>query len=210
MNTKISFKKYLLICAIGFGLGGLLWGLVLYQGIPNVQFPFHFMAIIIMGLLGGISLAWPLASIKEHSKSVLAGFLGWGIGFIVGWIVSYPLYFIGIYFSSIFLKYFISAEKLNTILNLQPNISVGDFWLIFLFTGAVIGLFYSLFLKTKKWAVIWRTSVGLALASIIGPILGNLIGNLFNSLLISYLITFILIGMISGLFLSWGIYKFKK
>jgi len=210
MEQKISFKKYLLICALGFGLGGFLWGLVLYQGIPNVQFPFHFMAIIIMGLLGGISLVWFSRDIREYSKSVLAGFLGWGIGFIVGGIISYPLYFIGIYFSSIFLKYFISAEKLNTILNLQPNISVGDFWLIFLLIGAIIGLFYSLILKTKKWALIWRVGVGLALGSIIGPILGNLIGNLFNSLLISYLITFILIGVISGLFLSWGIYKYKK
>jgi len=50
------------------------------------------MAIIIMGLFGGISLAWPLENIKEHSKSVLAGFLGWGIGFIVGGLLSYPLY----------------------------------------------------------------------------------------------------------------------
>jgi len=206
MEQKISFKKYLLICAIGFGLGGFLWGWVLYNGIPNVQFPFHFMAIIIMGLFGGISLVWPSISIKEHSKSVLAGFLGWGIGFIVGWIISYPVFISGILLLSILPFYFIDIEFLR----LKPNISIGDFWPIFLFIGAIIGLFYSLFLKTKKWAVIWRTSVGLALASIIGPILGNLIGNLFNSLLISYLITFILIGTISGLSLSWGIYKFIK
>jgi len=209
MNTKISFKKYLLICALGFGLGGLLWGLVLYQGIPNVQFPFHFMAIIIMGLLGGISLVWTVRDIKEYSKSVLAGFLGWGIGFIAGGIISYPLYFAGSLLL-VPLGYLIEIENLNNLINLKPNISIGDFWLIFLLIGAIIGLFYSLFLKTKKWALIWRTGVGLALASIIGPILGNSIGNLFNSLLISYLITFILIGVISGLSLSWGIYKFKK
>jgi len=65
-------------------------------------------------------------------------------------------------------------------------------------------------LKNKKWPLIWRSGVGLAIGSIIGPIIGNSIGNLFNSLLISYLITFILIGIISGLSLSWGIYKHKK
>ena len=206
MNTKISFKKYLLIVALGFGLGGFLWGLVLYQGIPNVKFPFHFMAIIIMGLFGGISLAWPLENIKEHSKSVLAGFLGWGIGFIVGGLLSYPLYFIGLFILGTILP---SSINVN-LLDLKPNISIATFWLVFMFIGAIIGLFYSLFLKTKKWALIWRSGVGLAIGSIIGPIIGNLIGNLFNSLLTSYLITFILIGIISGLSLSWGIYKHKK
>jgi len=204
MDIKISFKKYLLIVALGFGLGGFLWGLVLYQGIPNVKFPFHFMAIIIMGLFGGISLAWPLENIKEHSKSVLAGFLGWGIGFIVGGLLSYPLFISGILLLSISPFYF--ADNIE-FLRLTPNISIGDFWLVFMFIGAIIGLFYSLFLKTKKWPLIWRSAVGLAIGSIIGPIIGNLIGNLFNSLLTSYLITFILIGIISGLSLSWGIYR---
>jgi len=205
MNTKISFKKYLLICALGFGLGGALWGLILYTELPDLQYPFHFMAIIIMGLIGGISLVWPLASVKEHSKSVLAGFLGWGIGFITGGMLSYPLSLIGVFVLSILLP---SSTNVN-FFDLEPNIGISAYWLIFLFIGAIIGLFYSLFLKTKKWAVIWRAGVGLALASIIGPILGNLIGNLFNSLLISYLITFIIIGTISGLSLSWGIYKHK-
>ena len=206
MNTKISFRKYLLICALGFGLGGFLWGLVLYQGIPNVKFPFHFMAIIIMGLFGGISLIWPSKSVKEYSKSVLAGFLGWGIGFITGGLLSYPLSITG-GLSLSFIPFLLLERKF---IILEPNIDIANYWLIFLFIGAIIGLFYSLILKIKKWALIWRTGVGLALGSIIGPVLGNLIGNLFNSLLISYLITFILIGAISGLSLSWGIYKYKK
>ena len=205
-NTKISFKKYLLIVALGFGLGGALWGWVLYQGIPRVQFPFHFMAILIMGLLGGISLVLFSNNIREYSKSVLAGFLGWGIGFIAGGVLSYPLFASGILLLSVLPFYFIDVNLLRLI----PNISIGDFWLIFLLIGAIIGLFFLLFLKTKKWALIWRTAVGLALASIISPIIGNLVGNLFNSLLISYLITFILIGAISGLSLGWGIYKYKK
>lgn len=207
---KIDFKKHLLISAIGLGLGGFLWGLILYQGIPRIQFPFHYMAIIIMALFGGISLVWPVEDLKDYLKSVSAGFLGWGIGFVTGAFVSYPFYFINIYISSLLLKYFISAEKLNNFLNLNPDITIGDFWLVFMFIGVVIGLFYSIFLKLKMWPVVWRSGVGLALGSIIGPILGNSIGNLFNSLLISYLITFILIGLSSGLFLGWGVHKFKK
>ena len=205
-NTKISFKKYLLIVALGFGLGGALWGWVLYQGIPKVQYPFHFMAILIMGLLGGISLVLFSNNIREYSKSVLAGFLGWGIGFIAGGVLSYPLSIAGGLSLSIIPFFLLEREFII----LAPNIYIAGYWLIFLLIGAIIGLFYSLFLKTKKWAVIWRTAVGLALASIISPIIGNLIGNLFNSLLISYLITFILIGAISGLSLGWGIYKYKK
>ncbi|GAF74422.1 unnamed protein product, partial [marine sediment metagenome] len=34
----------------------------------------------------------------------------------------------------------------------------------------------------------------------------NLLGNAFNSLLVSYLVTLGLMGMILGLFLSWGVY----
>jgi len=58
MNQNISLTKYLLVCALGFGLGGFLWGLVLYSELPDLEYPFHFMAIVIMGLFGGISLVW--------------------------------------------------------------------------------------------------------------------------------------------------------
>ncbi len=81
MFENISFKKYLLINIIGFGLGGLLWGWILYRELPDLEYPFHFMAIIVLGLLGGISLVWYNKSIKQISKSALAGFLGYGIGF---------------------------------------------------------------------------------------------------------------------------------
>lgn len=204
--TNISFKKYLLINAIGFGLGGLLWGLVLYLELPDLEFPFHFMAILIMGLFGGISLVWFDKSIKNISKSVVAGFLGWTVGFVIGAVLAYPLYFSG-GLLLVPIGYFIKIDILNKFINLDPSISIGDFWLVFLIIGAIIGLFYALFLKTKIWSLIWRGGIGLGLASLIGPVIGNLVGNLFNSLLISYLITFCLIGMIFGKFLAWGVYK---
>jgi len=208
MNIKTSLKKYLLVNAIGFGLGGLLWGWILYSELPDLEYPFHFMAIIVMGLFGGISLICFNKSIKNVSKSVLAGFLGWGVGFVAGAALAYPLYFSG-GLLLVPIGYFIKIDILNKFINLDPSISIGDFWLVFLLTGSIIGLFYSLFLKTKIWPLIWRSGLGLGLASLISPVIGNLTGNLFNSILISYLTTFSLIGIILGLFLSWGVYKWR-
>jgi len=205
MDIKTSLKKYLLVNAIGFGLGGLLWGWILYSELPNSGSPFHFMAIITMGLFGGISLVWFNKSIKNISKSVLAGFLGWGIVFIGAIVIVYPLFISGLILLSLLPFYFIDTE----ILNLMPSIEIGNFWLVFLLTGSIIGLSYSLFLKLKKWPLIWRSGLGLGLASLIGPVIGNLTGDLFNSILISYLTTFSLIGIILGIFLSWGIYKWR-
>jgi len=139
----------------------------------------------------------------------LAGLLGYGVGFAIVGIFSYFLYFCGGLFL-LPLGFLMEIETLNKFINLEPNIGLGDFWLVFLFIGAIVGLFYALFLKTKVWALIWRSGLGFALGSLIGPIIGNLLGNLFNSLLVSCLITFALIGVILGLFLSWGIYRHRK
>ena len=203
MNIKTSLKKYLLVNAIGFGLGGLLWGWILYSELPDLEYPFHFMAIIVMGLFGGISLICFNKSIKNVSKSVLAGFLGWGVGFVGSGIFIYPLSLISGYLSIFLIPSFIADNNLTI---LTPNIYISGYWLIFLLTGSIIGLFYSLFLKTKIWPLVWRSGLGLGLASLISPVVGNLIGNYFDSLLLSYLITFSLMGMIFGKFLSWGIY----
>ena len=205
MDLKTSLAKYLLICALGFGLGGFLWGLVLYTELPDLEYPFHFMAILIMGLLGGISLVWS-KGLKEYSKSVLAGFLGFGVGFISAAVFSYPLSIIGVFILGTALPFLTNAG----LFELEPNIGVAAYWLLFLFVGAIIGLFYALFLKTKIWSLIWRGGIGFALGSLISPIIGNVLGNLFNSLLISYLVTFSLIGISLGLFLSWGVYKHQK
>jgi len=206
MNQNISLSKYLLVCAIGFGLGGFLWGWVLYSELPDLEYPFHFMAIVIMGLLGGISLVWFNKSIKQISKAVLAGFLGYGVGFVVTGIFVYPLSLIGTFLLSIVLP---SSTNVN-FFELEQNIGITVYWLLFLIIGAVIGLFYALFLKTKIWPLIWRGGFGFALGSLIGPVIGNLLGNAFNSLIISYLITFALIGIILGLFLSLGVYRFRQ
>jgi len=206
MDIKTSLKKYLLVNAIGFGLGGLLWGCILYSELPDLEYPFHFMAIITMGLFGGISLVWFNKSIKNISKSVLAGFLGWGVGFVITEILVYPLSLISGFTLSIFIPSFLVDNKL---IELGPSIGISVYWLIFLIIGLSAGLFYSLFLKTKIWSLIWRGGIGLGLASLVSPVIGNLTGDLFNSVLISYLTTFSLIGIILGIFLSWGVYKWR-
>jgi len=207
MNTKIGFYKYIFICALGFGLGGLLWGWVLYSELPDLEFPFHYLAIIIMGLFGGVSLAWPLKDWKKTAKAVLGGWLGWTIGFVVTGIFIYPLSIISGLFSVLVIPSFIID---NNLIILDPNIYIGTYLLVFLLIGVIIGLFYALFLKTKKWPLIWRGGIGFALGSLIGPIMGNLIGNALNSLLLSYLVTFSLMGIILGLFLSLGVLKKQK
>ena len=209
MNTKIGFYKYIFICALGFGLGGLLWGLVLYSELPDLEFPFHYLAIIIMGLCGGVSLAWPLKDWKKTVKAVLGGWLGWSVGFVVAPILIYYLALYGLIHLSFLPFYFIKTEVLNNFLNLEPNIGIGDLWLVFLFIGAIVGLFYALFLKVKAWPLVWRGTLGFALGSLLAPVFGNIIGGLFDSLLISYLITFTLIGVSLGKSLAWGVYKSK-
>jgi len=205
MNQNISLAKYLLVCALGFGLGGALWGWVLYSELPDLEYPFHFIAIVIMGLFGGVSLVWFNKSVRNISKSVLAGLLGYCIGFIAVAVFAYPLYLYGGLFLAP-LGYLVEIGVLKEFINLEPNIGIGSLWLLFFFIGIVVGLFYALFLKVKNWSLIWRGGIGFALGSLISPVIGNLLGNAFNSLLISYLTTFSLIGIILGLFLSWGVY----
>lgn len=209
MKIETSLSKYLVFCAVGFGLGGLLWGGVLYGALPDLEYPFHYLAIIIMSLFGGTCLSIFSKNIKQILKTILAGFLGFTIGFVGVAVFSYYLYLYGV-FLLLPIDYLIRIEILNKFINLDPNIGLGSFWLLFLFIGAIIGLFYALFLKTKIWSLIWRGGVGFALGSLIGPILGNITGNLFNSLLVSYLMTFSLVGIILGLFLSWGVYMHKR
>lgn len=205
MNTKIGFYKYIFICALGFGLGGLLWGLVLYSELPDLEFPFHYLGIISMAFFGGGTIGLFFDSFKDIVKAILAGLIGWTIGVTGVWVFGYPLYLYGA-LSLTPLCYIVEVEFLNKIINLDPNIGIGDFWLMFLIIGVILGFFYAIFLKIKIWPLVWRAGLGLALGSLIGPVIGNLIGNYFDSVLLSYLITFSLMGIILGKFLGWGIY----
>ena len=206
MKTNISLKKYLSVNALGFGFGGLLWGLVLYNELPDLEYPFHYMAILVMALFGGLTLVWPNWHFKNILKSIVAGILGWTVGIVVFPIINYFFFMYGVTLLGFLPFYFIDADILNRFLNLSPDIYIGHSWTVFFVLGMIIGFFYAVFLKIKIWSLIWRAGLGLGLASLISPVIGNLIGNYFDSLLLSYLITFSLIGIIFSKFLSWGIY----
>lgn len=205
MDNIISLKKYLLTVALGFGLGGLIWGVVMYMGIPDMASPFHYAFIIALSVLGGVALQLYSRNIKEIVKSVSSLFLGLAVGAVGTAIFGYVLYLFGGLFLSP-LGYLIKISILKKFLNLSPDISVGSFWLFFLIIGLITGLSYSLFFKLKKWSLIWRGGVGFALGSLIAPVIGNSFGFLLDCQLISYLLTFSIMSAIFGVFLGWGVW----
>ncbi|MBU4031103.1 hypothetical protein KJ756_03030 [Patescibacteria group bacterium] len=202
MDNKISLKKYLLTVALGFGLGGLIWGVVMYMGIPDMASPFHYAFIIALSILGGVALQLYSKNIKEIVKSVSSLFLGLAVGAVGTAILSYPLFFISIYLLSIPLP---ESANLDFI-DLSLNIMIGSFWLFFFIIGIIVSFLYSLFFKLKKWPMIWRGGVGFALGSLIAPVIGNSFGFLLDCQLISYLLTFSLMSAIFGVFLAWGVW----
>ena len=206
---EISFKKYLLSAAIGFGIGGAIWGGILYSWIPDIDYPLNIVGILV-GLFGGIGLSIFSKNIKQILKVSGFGLLGSMIGFIVAFFGIYHLGILGRvpYISPWFL--FFSSYAWDELTILEPHLSTSDYWLNFALAGIFIGLFLAIAFKIKIWSLVWRGGVGFGLGALVGPVIGNLIGNLFNSLLVSYLITFSVIGIVLGLFLAWGIYVNSK
>ncbi|MBU3924614.1 hypothetical protein KJ854_01620 [Patescibacteria group bacterium] len=209
MDNKISLKKYLLTVALGFGLGGFLWGVVMYRGIPDIEYTFHYSFAIALSIFGGIALQWFSKSVKKMAGSILVVFLALVIGFIVTVVSGYVLYLYGGLFL-VPLGYLINISILKEFLNLSPSISIGSFWAFFLVIGFVTGFSYSFFFKLKKWSLTWRGGVGFALGSLIAPVIGNSFGFLLDCQLVSYLLTFSIMSAIFGVFLGWGVYTTRS
>lgn len=210
MENKVSFLKYILTCAIGFGIGGAVWGgWGLYQDF-SIKYPLTALGAIILGITGSLSFSILSQNIKQGFKIFFLGFLGTILGFFFAGIGVYNL-------PNIFINYFLSLilpnilpENLNDLFNLISKVggvSLLIYTLNFILAGAFIGLFYAFALKIKIWPMVWRGAVGFGLAAIISPVIGNIIGNVLNSLFVSYVLTFALIGVILGKFLGWGVYK---
>ncbi len=201
---EISFKKYLLSAAVGFGIGGAIWGGILYKNMDSLESPFYYLMGIILGLLCGISLTIFSRNIRLILITSVIGIIGFVVGFGAAAFGAYHLYVFGSLILSP-LRYIVDVVILNSLFNLEPALSVGDFFLNFVLAGMFIGLFFALALKTKIWPVVWRGGVGFGFGSLVGPIIGNVMG--FGSLLASYLITFAVIGIVLVLFLAWGVYR---
>ena len=204
MFQNVSFKKYLLTSAIGFGLGGALWGWSFSLWATRAtDFPLTIPGAVFLTIFGGLGLSIWSKNIKTILKTVGLGLMGGILGFFIAFLGIYHLFLAGTLALSIFHfpDFFIDS------IELIPSLKVGGHWLNFAVAGILIGLFFALALKTKLWPMIWRGGTGFVLGSLIGPIIGNLIGNAVNSLFVSYLVTFSVIGIILGLFLGWGVYK---
>lgn len=149
--TKAEKIKYLLAPAIGFGLGGALWGL--FHIIKPIEDANLFGAAFI-GLIGTSSLVlfWEKIRILKKILVILGGIIVWLI-------IFYILDIVFLFGSVIF----------------PPAIIVSV-----LLSGIIISLFYALILKSKIWSLLWRGEVGFILALAVGSILVNLIGDIFS------------------------------
>lgn len=202
---EISFKKLLLGSIIGFGLGGIFWGLALYLLIPRIDYPLNIFAAFI-GIFGGLGLTIFSKNLKLILKTTLFGFLGSLVGIFSAFLGIYNLSTFGLKIISFFVPQTLSEKNLD-ILNfssLNPSLPIWAYWLNFLLMGLVIGLFLFFSLRKNFWFLILSGSVGFGISSIIGPIFGNLLGNALDSVLLSYLFTFLIIGVVLGLFFAWG------
>lgn len=202
MENRVSFLKYLLTCAIGFGIGGAIWGGWDLYG-SDVDYPLTILGAISLGLFGGLGLTVFSKDWKLISKTMGSGILGSIIGFFLVFLGIYPLSLIGSLIAPILPNVIIDLGGIDTL-------PIMTYWLNFFVAGAFMGLFFAFALKTKIWPMVWRGAVGFGLAAIISPIFGNIIGNALNSLFVAYLLTFALIGAILGKFLGWGAYKNLK
>ncbi|RZB29571.1 MAG: hypothetical protein AEth_01082 [Candidatus Argoarchaeum ethanivorans] len=201
-ENHASLLKYMLVGAIGFGIGGAIWGFLLFKSIPSMgpgESPFtHLMDGIVLGAIGGVFLALPFKDIKKLLLSFLLGAVGFLFAFLIGSILSYPLYFIGHFFTW------------HSLFILRPYLLIGDLVFVFAVVGAIGGFFYSIALKKKIGPLILAGMLGFAIGSLIGPLVGNFTEMIFESLLGAYVITFLTIGLFTGISFGIGVYFAEK
>lgn len=206
-HTHTTLLKYMLTGAIGFGIGCAIWGFLLFKSISSMvhaQSPFSYLTGgIVLGAIGGTFLALPLKDIKKNLRSILLGTVGFLVGFLVGGILSYPLYFLGHFFLGHFFTWHSSFA-------LRPSLLVGDLVFVFAVVGAIGGFFYSIALRKKIRPLTLAGMLGFAIGSLIGPLVGNLTEMIFGSLLVAYITTFLTIGLFTGISFGIGMYFAEK
>lgn len=203
-EDRINMLKYMLAGAIGFGIGGAIWGL----SIPTTaKVPFTYtIGGIALGSIGGASLALFSKDIKKILKFALFGTIGLFIGFIIGVIIDYPLFLVG----SGFVRMFFPNKFITLYFCLKPSLWVGESVFVFAVVGAIGGLFYGAALKKRIIASSVAGMLGFGIGSLIGPIIGNLVEIASGSILAAYVTTFMIIGMILGAFLGRSVYLAEK
>ena len=178
--TKAEKIKYLLTPAIGFGIGGALWGWRWFEfiekaGEREISFFTLISGGIFLGLIGTFSLIIFLKDIKFLKKIFIL------LGGLLVWILIFYIWDIGFLFLLLIFPFGVAP--------------------FFLLLGIAIALFYALALKTRIWPMVWRGTGGFLIAILIGLILANVMGGSLS---------FALAGIILGLALGWGLYRGQK
>jgi hypothetical protein len=202
MNKNLL--KHILIPGIGFGIGGMIWGFFIHQSLfTGEDFPIfsYWLPALILGAFAGLALGILYKDTKKIPRIIILEMIGFFIAFLVGVIITYPLFLWG----NIFI--FSSYQNWASISVLKPLTIIGDLFLVFAVVGGIIGIFNSFIFKKKILRLACYGAIGFALGSLIGPIIGNGILNLFGSLFLTYITTFFIICAFLGMFLGLGIYK---
>jgi hypothetical protein len=206
----MTLLKYMMAGAIGFGVGGVVWGLSI-PTTAHYAVPFTYTTgAIALGSIGGASLALFSKDIKKILEFALLGTVGFFIGFIIGLILSYPFFFWGRYFILTVLILMSIPDKWEVIFTLKPSLAVGQLVFVFAVVGAIGGLFYGLALRKRILASSVAGMLGFGIGSLIAPVIGNLVEMASGSLLAAYVTTFMIIGMILGAFLGRSVYLAEK
>lgn len=201
-EERINLLKYMVAGAIGFGLGGLIWGLSIPTTVHHAV-PFTYTAgALALGSLGGVSLALFSKDWRRIVKFALFGSVGFLIGFIIGVIMDYPLFLVG----SGFVRMFFPDKFIILYFCLKPSLWVGESVFVFAVVGAIGGLFFGLATRKRILASAVAGMLGFGIGSLIAPVIGNLVGMASGSLLAAYVTTFMIIGMILGAFLGRCVY----
>lgn len=207
---KNGWFKYALSGAAGFGIGGAIWGYIIFSSyVDYLTSPFYyFYGAIPLGVIGGVALALPSKDIKKILVFPLLGLIAFVIGFIIIAIFSYPI----MLFSPLYLPLYIFGEKAGLFM-LKPEIDVGMLALGFAFVGDLAGLAYGLAygLTSRRsipyvflYVLLFMLAgmIGFGIGSLVSPVIGNLVGMAFDSLLVAYLVTFTIVGAIPGALLG--------
>ena len=205
MNKNLL--KHILISGIGFGIGGMIWGFSIYQSISTGEdFPIfsYWLPALILGAFAGLTLGMLYKDIKKIPRIIILEMAGLFIAFLIGAIITYPLFLWG----NIFI--FSSYQNWASISVLKPLTIIGDLFLVFVVVGGIIGVFNSLIFKKKILILACYGAIGFALGSLIGPPIGNFIEKISGSLLMAYLFTFAIICSFLGIGLSIAIYRNKE
>ena len=168
MNKNLL--KHILIPGIGFGIGGMIWGVEIIESMnQGKEIPIfgYLISNVLLGLFGGLVLSVFLKKRKQMIKIISFGIIGILLGFFIGLIVSYPLgLYLGRMFGVFLFSFSISPDMLWESITGLDGFLIGDLVFVFALIGFIVGAFYALALKIKVLSLAKYGAIGFALGSL--------------------------------------------